>query len=96
MEVIVIEKRAFEQINQKLGDLLKQTKSVVETHQAICQDKKWLDTQEVCQLLGISKRTLQNYKDRNLLPYSYINRKNYYKRSDVLHLLENQTAKTEI
>ncbi|WP_439848461.1 helix-turn-helix domain-containing protein [Riemerella anatipestifer] len=55
-----------------------------------------MDTQEVCQLLGISKRTLQNYKDRNLLPYSYINRKNYYKRSDVLHLLENQTAKTEI
>ncbi|WP_342661996.1 hypothetical protein [Riemerella columbina] len=54
MDVIVIEKRAFEQINQKLGDLLKQTKSVVETHQAICRDKKWLDTQEVCQLLALA------------------------------------------
>lgn len=90
MDVIVIEKTAFEKINQKLGTLLNKTRSAVAPHQAICQNKKWLDTQEVCQLLGISKRTLQNYKDRKLLPYSFINRKNYYKCSDVLNLLESQ------
>lgn len=84
-----MKKRAFEQINQKLGDLLKQTKSVVETHQAICQDKKWLDTQEVCQLLGISKRTLQQYRDDGFLPYVQIEGKILYKESDVLKILEN-------
>ena len=34
------------------------------------------------------KRTLQTYKDKGLLPYSKLNRKNYYKRSDVQALLE--------
>jgi hypothetical protein len=31
---------------------------------------------------------LQTYKDKGLLPYSKLNRKNYYKLSDVLTLLK--------
>nr|WP_286650769.1 helix-turn-helix domain-containing protein [Sphingobacterium hotanense] len=38
--------------------------------------------------MSITKRTLQTYKDKGLLPYSRLNRKNYYKRSDVQALLE--------
>jgi DNA-binding transcriptional MerR regulator len=52
------------------------------------QRRKWLDNQEVCLMMNITKRTLQTYKDKGLLPYSKLNRKNYYKRSDVQALLE--------
>jgi DNA-binding transcriptional MerR regulator len=54
----------------------------------IFKEEKWLDNQEVCLMMNITKRTLQTYKDKGLLPYSKLNRKNYYKRSDVQALLE--------
>lgn len=93
MEVVVIEKSVFEEINKELEQLLKQTESVAKAHQSICQKEKWLDTQEVCLLLGISKRALQNYKDKGLLPHSYIHRKNYYKYSDIEIFLAENTIK---
>ncbi|WP_018675953.1 helix-turn-helix domain-containing protein [Riemerella columbina] len=95
MEVVVIDKVVFEQINQKLEDLVQRTKSVADSYQSICKKEKWLDTQEVCLLLGISKRALQNYKDRGILPYSYINRKNYYKQTDIDRLLAENYQNTE-
>jgi excisionase family DNA binding protein len=48
----------------------------------------WLDIQEVCQLLKISKRTLQTYRDNGTLPYSQVNGKIYFKASDIEHHLE--------
>jgi excisionase family DNA binding protein len=45
--------------------------------------KPWLTSEEVCHLLAISKRTLQSYRDRGILPYAQIGRKIYYKASDI-------------
>ena len=42
-----------------------------------------LDTQDLCLLLKTSKRTLQRYRKNGLLPFHYIERKAYYKLSDV-------------
>jgi len=50
--------------------------------------KKWLDHQDVCLILGISKRTLQTYREKGLLPYSQIRHKIFYKPEDVEKLLE--------
>jgi DNA-binding transcriptional MerR regulator len=44
---------------------------------------KWLTSEEVCHLLGISKRTLQSYRDNEILPFSQNKRKIYYKASDI-------------
>ena len=38
--------------------------------------------------VGISKRTLQTYRDRGLLPYSQINHKIYYRTEDVEAFVE--------
>jgi len=43
----------------------------------------WLDNQDVCQMLNISPRTLQTFRDNGTLVYSQINRKVYYKPEDV-------------
>ena len=45
------------------------------------------DNQEVCQLLRISKRTLQRYRNNGALKFHSIYHKTYYKESD-LHLLQ--------
>lgn len=47
-----------------------------------------MDGADVCEKLGISKRTLQTYRDRGLLPYSQINHKIYYRTEDVEAFVE--------
>ena len=49
----------------------------------------WLDNQDVCRLLNVSKRSLQTYRDNGTLAYTQINRKAYYKPEDVEKLLEH-------
>ena len=49
--------------------------------------KEWLDQQEACLLLHISKRTLSNFRDRGLLTFSKIGRKVFYSHDDIDHYL---------
>jgi len=87
MEVLVIEKEVFQEAFNELSALTDSLQQFISTYPIGKEKEKWLDAQEVCQLLGINKRTLQNYKDQKLLPFSCIHRKNYFKRSDVEQLL---------
>ncbi len=89
MEVIAIEKSALDEIKKELKDLLNLTENATKKYTPIFKKEKWLDNQEVCLMLNITKRTLQTYKTKGVLPYSKLNRKNYYKRSDVLALLNS-------
>jgi hypothetical protein len=50
---------------------------------------KWIDGQEVMLTLHISKRTLQTLRDTNVLPFSRVNGKFYYKVADIDKLLES-------
>jgi len=51
-------------------------------------DERWLDNQQVCDLLIISKRLLQSYRDEKKIPFSQINHKIYYKASDIQKFLK--------
>lgn len=98
MEVITIESAAFSKLLSNLECLTeaiqKQTTSLNAGPSQ--QDQKpqpvlgesWLDNEEVCQLLKVTKRTLQNYRDNFVLPYSQIGKKILYKASDVQKVLE--------
>jgi excisionase family DNA binding protein len=55
--------------------------------------KKWLSSEEVCHLLMISKRTIQSYRDRGILPFAQIGRKIYYKASDIDEYLDHHYIK---
>ena len=88
MEVIAIQKTTLNGMKKELRELLEMTENAIRKYTPIFKEEKWLDNQEVCLMMNITKRTLQTYKDKGLLPYSRLNRKNYYKRSDVQALLE--------
>ena len=49
----------------------------------------WVDSQDVMQKFHISVRTLQNWRTNRLLPYSRIRGKIYYRKSDILLILQN-------
>lgn len=96
MEVIAIQKSALDGMTNELKELLELTKNAVQKYSPIFKEEQWLDNQEVCLMMNITKRTLQTYKSKGLLPYSRLNRKNYFKLSDIQALLEaEQTNKTD-
>lgn len=47
----------------------------------------WLNNQDVCQVLNISKRTLQTYRDNGTLAFARIGHKMYYKATDVKEII---------
>jgi len=92
MNVITIESQAFMKIMDDLEAIRENL------NQKAAQNplgEKWLDIQETCQLLKVSKRTLQNYRDNGVLPYSQIAGKIYFKASDIQTHLEKHYTKPQ-
>jgi len=48
---------------------------------------KWLNGDQVMQMLGVSRRTLQNYRDNGILAYSTVGGKFYYSIGDIEDLM---------
>ena len=71
----------LDEINKKLSAKEKTTK------------EQWLDNSEFMQLLKISRRTAQTYRDSNMIAFSIIGNKIYYKISDVEDLLNRHYRK---
>lgn len=93
MEVIAIEAKTFDQIKDRLETFAKQIKQLCTND---CPNGKWLDNQDVCTLLSISKRTLQYYRNTGKISYSQINNKCYYKVADVEKLLKDSLTSKQV
>jgi len=74
--------KRLQRIEEKLGD----------QHPA---KNDWLDNQEICLRLHISKRTLDSYRKRGLLPYSKIGGKVYCRVSDIDDYLTTHIVRKE-
>jgi hypothetical protein len=49
-----------------------------------------LDNQDLCLLLGITKRSLARYRQKKMIPYYQGDRKTYYKASEVKDFLKKK------
>ena len=72
-----------------LSRVSKRIKEVAQTHKPLFGDEHFLTGKEVCEQLYISPRTLQDYRDRRIIPYTQFAGKILYKASDLERLLEN-------
>ena len=86
MEIVNIEARTFEAMIIRFDALERKMNSLHSEQDKSL--KKWLDNQDVCLILNISKRTLQTYRDNGTVPYSQINHKIYYKPDDIEQLTQ--------
>ena len=93
MEVVTIEKRTFLYICERFTEFAKRIESLYSTHTQKVEN--WLDSQEVCLLLGFSKRTLQYYRSSGRLAYSQIGSKIYYKSADIEKIISNCEIKNQ-
>jgi len=74
--------KRLQRIDEKLGE-------------ARTAKNDWLDNQEICQLLHISKRTLENYRCRGMLPFSKVGGKVYYRMNDINDFLNAHIVRKE-
>ncbi|WP_108823570.1 helix-turn-helix domain-containing protein [Dysgonomonas sp. Marseille-P4361] len=84
MELKIIEGKTLEMIKGRIKYLLEKSRGLARYRNR----EEWLDNQDVCQLLNISLRTLQSYRDRGILAYSMIGHKCYYKANDIHSFIE--------
>ena len=66
----------------------KRIQEVSETHRPLFGGEHFLTGKEVCERLYISPRTLQDYRDRKVIPYTQFAGKILYKASDLERILE--------
>ncbi|MCL6216896.1 helix-turn-helix domain-containing protein [Zunongwangia pacifica] len=81
---------------KKLDELRTWIELILEHFRPVMNGEIYLSGEEVCRLLHISKRTLQQYRDDNILPYVQIGGKIIFRQSDILHVLEdNYVARSQ-
>lgn len=88
MEVILIEKKTFETLMQSISVLNEKIHSL-KMRENRKRQENWLTNEEVCRLLRISPRTLQDLRNNGKIGYSKINKRCYYKLHEVRNLIEN-------
>lgn len=88
MEAIILSTQQYKELVNRLDELNKK----LEEKQKNPQDT-FLDNQEFLQLMNISKRTAQTWRDEGVISFSQIGSKIYYRMSDVQKLLDNNYRK---
>lgn len=62
--------------------------NILKNYRPVMNGEIYLSGEDVCKLLHISRRTLQQYRDDQILPYIQIGGKIIFKQTDLLRILE--------
>lgn len=88
MEIIAIEERTFELMKKRFEDFVVQVEKLCNQN----QKTEWPNNEQVCEMLKISKRTLQSYRDNGTLFFGNIFFFEFYSRKWVFsHPLVSQS-----
>ena len=90
METVNISADVYNDLISKVDNIVSRLESPLHKYPL---NERWLDIQETCQLLKISKRTLQAYRDNGILSFSQIAGKIYFKVVDIEEHLKNHYVK---
>ncbi len=84
MEAVILSKEQYQELLQRMDEIM----SVLIKKQKDPKDL-FLDNQEFLQLMNISKRTAQHWRDEGIISFSQVGYKIYYRMSDVQKLLDS-------
>ena len=93
MEIVIIEKKAFEDFIQTVEYLVSRITSM-DARTEDKQPEQWLDTADVCAGLQLDRRTVYSLREQGKLPFSQFQHRVYYKAKDVKALADGLTAKS--
>ena len=76
-----------QEIKQRLETLTIEVRNKQRTE----PDQVWYDNQEFLQIMNISKRTAAYWRTENIIGYSQVGNKIYYRLSEIMALLDRST-----
>ena len=95
MDLLTNEAEEVIEQQQMIMQLRNRIEEILKNYRPVMNGEIYLSGEDLCQLLHISKRTLQQYRDDNVLPYIQIGGKIIYKESDILNVLEQNYVTNE-
>ena len=95
MDLLTENTQEIAHYKKQVEQLKKHTQFILKHFKPVLNREIYLSGKEVCDLLHITTRTLQQYRDDKLLPYIQFGGKILYKESDIIKILENNYSKKE-
>lgn len=75
---------------QALNNALPYIEHVLKTHKPLFDGERYLTSEELCSILKISRRTLQDYRNNGVLPFIQLLGKVLFRESDIRKVLEER------
>lgn len=72
-----------------IGRLKEEIRDISNTCRPSMNGEIYMDHEEVCKILHVSRRTLQQYRDDGIIPFIQLPGKVIYRESDITRLLED-------
>lgn len=87
-EIVNKETPEMKQLISGIREVSKRLREIAQTHRPLFGGEIYLTGREVCERLFVSPRTLQDYRDKGIIPYTQIAGKILYRLSDINRLLQ--------
>ena len=79
-----------QELLRALNDALPYIEHVLKTHKPLFDGERYLTSEELCSILKISRRTLQDYRSNGVLPFIQLPGKVLFRESDIRKILEDR------
>lgn len=76
--------------SQELLQSLDRVEYALKNNKAMFEGERYLTSEELCSILKISRRTLQNYRDDGIFPFIQLPGKVLFRESDIRKVLEDR------
>ncbi|ATV31577.1 helix-turn-helix domain-containing protein [Prevotella intermedia] len=87
-EIVNKETPEMKQLISGIREVRKRLREIAQTHRPLFGGEIYLTGREICERLFVSPRTLQDYRDKGIIPYTQIAGKILYRLSDINSLLQ--------
>ena len=93
MEILDRKSAEINSFFSALDELLDTIQQALKNRTPHLNGEKFLSNRDVCRMLQISSRTLQDWRDTGKIPFIQIKGKILYKQSEIFNLLETLANK---
>lgn len=95
MEVITKENEEVQAYFETLEKGMRYVDNVTANFRPAMNGEVYLTGEDVCAILHITPRTLQDYRTQRIIPYISLPGKTLYRQSDLLRMLEENYVQTK-
>ena len=88
-ELIMSHNASVKRVLESMKEVLALYKNVTGNYRPLLDGERYLTDREVAEILKVSRRTLQEYRNDGVLPYILFGGKVLYRESDLERVLES-------